>query len=383
MVIQAIQARPDPPRLARPCEQALQDALAQAEEARDKIETILKSVADGLIFTDMDNRIILTSASIEMLLDKKASELLLQPLDAAIADRSVMEHISAIKTDGKNEVTMELELTGGDQGQVRIIQAKSSLVRGQNDSKEGVITLLRDVSRERELDRMKSEFISTAAHELRTPLTSVTGYAQLLLSDKELDAQQQAECLSIINEKAAVLEQIINDLLSISRVESGQMLSLQKDRHDIVAVLNKLISQYQKECKTHRFETDLPGKPVELIVDVGKFVQVMENLLVNAVKFSSKGSIIQLGCEMSARELQLSVKDRGCGMTAEQAKRVFDKFYRVDSSNTAKAGLGLGMSIAKNIVEGHGGRIWVESELGQGTTVSFTLPLGQEISNNN
>jgi signal transduction histidine kinase len=150
-----------------------------------------------------------------------------------------------------------------------------------------------------------------------------------------------------------------------------------------VAVLDKLISQYQKGCKTHLFETDFPGKPVELMVDVGKFVQVMENLLVNAVKFSSKGSIIQLGCEMSARELQLSVKDRGCGMTAEQAKRVFDKFYRVDSSNTAKAGLGLGMSIAKNIVEGHGGRIWVESELGQGTTVSFTLPLGQEISNNN
>jgi signal transduction histidine kinase len=230
---------------------------------------------------------------------------------------------------------------------------------------------------------MKNEFISTAAHELRTPLTSVTGYAQLLLSDKEFDAQQQAEYLSIINEKAAVLEQIINDLLSISRVESGQMLSLQKDRHDIVAVLDKFISQYQKGCKTHLFETDFPGKPVELMVDVGKFVQVMENLLVNAVKFSSKGSIIQLGCEMSTRELQLSVKDRGCGMTAEQAKRVFDKFYRVDSSNTAKAGLGLGMSIAKNIVEGHGGRIWVESELGQGTTVSFTLPLGQEISNNN
>jgi PAS domain S-box-containing protein len=364
-------------------EQALQNALTQAEEARDRIETILKSVADGLIFTDMDNRIILTSASVETLLGKKSSEIFLQPLAVAIADKSVGEHISSIKANGENEMTLEIELTGGVQGQGRIIQAKSSLVRGQNGHKEGVITLLRDVSRERELDRMKSEFISTAAHELRTPLTTVTGYAQLLLSEKELNAQQQAEFLSIINEKATVLEQIINDLLSISRVESGQILYLQKDWCDLVPALDKFISQYQKGCKTHRFELNLPGKPVELMLDMGKFVQVMENLLVNAVKFSSKGSIIKVTCEMSASELQVSVKDLGCGMTPKHAKRVFDKFYRVDSSNTAKAGLGLGMSIVKSIVEAHGGRIWVESELGQGTTMSFTLPLGRDINSNN
>jgi len=364
-------------------EHALQNALTQAEEARDRIETILKSVADGLIFTDMDNRIILSSASVTTLLGKKSSEIFLQPLAVAIADKNVEEHISSIKANGENEMTLELELTGGVQGQGRIIQAKSSLVRGQNGRKEGVITLLRDVSRERELDRMKSEFISTAAHELRTPLNTVSGYAQLLLSDQEFDAQQQADFLSIINQKAEVLEQIINDLLNISRVESGQILSLQKDWHDLVPVLDKLIRQYQKGCKTHRFELSLPGKPMELMLDMGKFVQVMENLLLNAVKFSSKGSIIQLICEVFARELQISVKDRGCGMTPEQVKKVFDKFYRVDSSNTAEAGLGLGMSIVKSFVEAHGGRIWVESELGQGTTVSFTLPLGQKTSNSN
>jgi PAS domain S-box-containing protein len=364
-------------------EQARQKALTQAEEARDKIEAILKAVADGLIFTDMDNRIILMSASTEEMLDKQFSEIFLQPLAAAIADKSFMEHISSINADGENEATLELELTDDPQGQGRIFQTKSSLVRGKNGRKEGVITLLRDVSRERELDRMKSEFISTAAHELRTPLTSVTGYVQLLLSDKKLDAQQQAECLSIINEKAEVLEQIISDLLSISRVESGQIIYLQKDWCDLMPALDRLISQYQGEYKTHSFGTDLPEKPVELMVDMGKFIQIMENLLFNSVKFSPEGSLIQLTCEMSEIEIQISVKDHGCGMTPEQVERVFDKFYRVDSSNTAKEGLGLGMSIAKNIVEAHGGMIWVESELGKGTTVSFTLPLGQESSNNN
>lgn len=364
-------------------DEALQNALTKAKEARDKIETILKSIADGLIFTDMDNRIILISASTEVMLGKQFAEIFLHPFETAIADKSVNEHISAIKVDGKNEATLELELTDGAQGQGRIIQIKSSLVRGKNGRKEGVITLLRNVSRERELDRMKNEFISTAAHELRTPLTSLTGYTQLLLSDKELDAQQQAEFLSIINEKAEMLERIISDLLSISRVESGQILYLQKDWHDLEPALGKLVSQYQNECKTHSFEIDLPGKPMNLMVDMGKFVQVMENLLVNAVKFSPEGSLVQLTCEKSIRGLQVSIKDHGCGMTPEQAKKVFDKFYRVDSSNTAKEGLGLGMSIAKNIIEGHGGNIWVESELGQGTTVSFTLPLDHKIGNSN
>ena len=115
-------------------------------------------MADGLIFTDLDDRILLTSASIETILDKKASELFLQPLDAAISDKRVKEHISVIKADGENDATLELELTDGSQGQGRIIQVKSSLVRGQNGRKEGVITLLRDVSRERELELLQDGF---------------------------------------------------------------------------------------------------------------------------------------------------------------------------------------------------------------------------------
>ena len=358
-------------------EKARRKALTQAEEARDMIEAILKSVSDGLIFTDMDDRIILMSASVEVMLGKKSSEILLQPLDAAIADKNFMEHISDIKDDGENEATMELELKGESLGQEKTLQIKSSLVRGQNGRKEGVITLLRDVSRERELDRMKSEFISTAAHELRTPLTSVLGYSQLLLSDQAFDAEQQADFLSIINEKAEVLEKIIDDLLNVSRVESGQILYLQKEWQNLLPALEKIVGQYQEVYKTHRFEVNLSKYPVELMVDLGKFNQVMENILFNAVKFSPKESLVLVTCEVSVSMLMVSVRDQGCGMTPEQAKRVFDKFYRADSSNAAKEGLGLGMSIVKGIVEAHDGTIWVESELGKGTSVKFTLPLGQ------
>lgn len=358
-------------------EQALQKAFAQAEEAREKLETILKSVADGLIFTNMESLILLMSASTEMLLGKKSSELLLQPLDAAIDDKDIVEYIQKVMASGENEMTMELELSGQPQGQGKTLQIKSSLVLGQAGRKEGVITLLRDVSRERELDRMKSEFISTAAHELRTPLTSVLGYSQLLLSEQTFDAEQQADFLAIINEKAEVLEKIIDDLLNVRRVESGQILYLQKERQNLVPALEKIVNQYQQVYKTHHFEISFPEYPVEIMVDPVKFTQIMENILFNAVKFSPTGSLVLVCCEISVSMLMVSVKDQGCGMTPEQAKRVFDKFYRVDSTNAAKEGLGLGMSIVKGIVEAHGGTIWVESELGKGTLVKFTLPMGQ------
>jgi PAS domain S-box-containing protein len=367
----------------RQAEQLVKQALGEAEEARDKIDAILKSAPHGLIVTDMDQRIILMNRVAERILGLELKELFQKPVQTAIKAPAFHEYFAAILSDGVSARPIDLELYDHSRQEVRTTQAGTSLVLSKEKVKTGVIIMLRDVTREREIERMKSEFISTAAHELRTPLTSVMGYSQLLLEQKDFDAEQQAEFLCIINEKSNVLEKIIDDLLNLSRVESGRIINVEKNWHDLGPDLDGLISQYRRECKTHPLEAVLPENPVELMVDQGKILQVMENLLTNAVKFSPKGSLIQVICEMSEREVQISVKDQGCGMTPEQVERVFDKFYRVDSSNTAKQGLGLGMSIAKNIVEAHGGRIWVESELGKGTTVSFTLPLGPENSNHN
>ncbi len=360
-------------------EQELQNALTKTEETRDRIEAILTSVADGLIFTDMDNRIILLSASAEAILERKLTEVFLQPMAEVVTDQSLREQISATQETAKKETVMELELPARDQEPARFVQAKSSQVRGADGSMSGVITLLHDISRERELDRIKSEFISTAAHELRTPLTSVRGYAQYLLSEKGLAAEQQTEYLSIINEKTMVLEKIIDDLLDLSRVESGQVIHVEKGWYDLGPLLADLVGQYQKEYTCHRFETILPESPLELSVDKGKIVQVLENLLTNAVKFSPQGSLIQVLCGMSAGEVQISVRDEGVGMTDEQVERVFDKFYRVDSSLVAKEGLGLGMAICKSIIEAHGGKIGVETQLDKGTTVIFNLPLEKKV----
>lgn len=237
------------------------------------------------------------------------------------------------------------------------------------------IIMFNDVSRERELVRMKSEFIATAAHELRTPLASVQGFAELLLNDKSYDEAQRDEFLAIIYDKTEVLERLIDDLLDLGRIDSGRMIALDKAPCDIRALVESAGLCYRKEFRDRRIEFDWPPPhPGKIQADAGKIGQVMENLLSNAVKFSRPGSAIRISGSLTAGIVRIQVQDEGKGMTAEQSARVFDKFYRADSSDTAVAGMGLGTAIAKGIVEAHGGHIEVVSEVGKGTTFSFTLP---------
>ena len=354
-------------------QRALQETLVDAEQSRDKIDLILKSVADGLIFTDMENRLILMSGSAEVIFGKTLCDVFRQSVESAIANESLTTQLNLIHSGAAKEASTELVLPIESTGKIYTFQAKSSLVASVDGVAAGVITLLRDVSRERELDRLKIEFISTAAHELRTPLTAVRGFAELLLN-LEVEKEQQAEWLDIIYEKSLVLERIIDDLLDLGRVESGQVIRIEKNWINITPLIERIVEGVKQVRNGHQFEVDISKKIIECWLDGEKFVQVMENLLSNAAKFSPVGSTIRVVCHVSENELEVTVSDQGIGMTAEQVGQVFDKFYRVDSSNTAQTGLGLGMAIVKSIIEAHDGKIWVESELGKGTSISFSLP---------
>lgn len=359
-------------------DEALKKALAEAKQATANVEVVLRSVADGLIFTDMENRIVLMNTSAESMLGKSWESIRFQAIESAIANKNLVDQLTAIQSGIKEEALIELELPGEKEGEIRTIQAKPAVVRLSDGMQTGIITLLRDVSRERHLDRVKREFIATAAHELRTPLTSVMGFSELLLNRKDLDESQKAEYLSIIHKKSVVLGKIIDDFLSLARVDSGNIIRLGKDWADIGSIVRRCTDDYQRAFPVYRFETILPKNPVQALVDDRKLFQVMENLLGNAVKFSPEQSLIRVVCEKVGAEIRISVSDEGVGMTMDQVEKVFDKFYRVDASNTAKEGLGLGMAIVKNIIEAHGGQIWVESEVGKGTMVTFTLPLEEK-----
>ena len=255
-------------------------------------------------------------------------------------------------------------------GTVRDIVALFSSVGEQG------IVVLNDVSRERELSRMKSEFIATTAHELRTPLTAVRGFTELLLHENDFDEAEKHEYLTIAYEKTEVLEQIIDDLQDLSRVESGRMIHLEIQPCSIRDLVFSAVDSYRMEFPEHHFELTWPEQqPGKTLADPQKIAQVLDNLLSNAVKFSPPESTVSISGSAIYGELRITVQDEGSGMEQEQVGQVFDKFYRADSSDTAPAGLGLGLAIAKGIIQAHGSAIWVESKPGKGTRVSFTLPL--------
>jgi len=244
-------------------------------------------------------------------------------------------------------------------------------------SSEGYVNLYgRDVTREREVDRFKDEFISMAAHELQTPLTSVLGYTELLLQEEAgLKEGERREFLGVIREKALVLKRLVRDLLDLSQIRLGRQLSLMKRSRDIGKFLREFIAQNGRVTERCRLVLDLPERCPVFPFDRFRIEQVLVNLIGNAEKFSSRGGTITVRGEEVGSRFRISIIDEGIGMTPEEVSRMFDKFYRADTSNTAREGLGLGMSIVKSIIEAHVGEISVESRKGVGTTVAFELPL--------
>ncbi len=230
-------------------------------------------------------------------------------------------------------------------------------------------------------DRMKTEFVKTVAHEIRTPLTAILGFSELVLTNVGITSQERQESLRYIYERSLLLAEMVDDMLDIARIESGAPLSLKIAPCSVADIFQQMEFFLKSQVSLHPLEIKLAAEATLLQVDKGKMAQVLENLLCNAVKFSAPKSLVRIEGGLVDGAYQILVVDQGIGMTPEQVDKVFDKFYRADASDTAAAGVGLGMSIVKHIVEGHGGSVRVESELQRGTRVSFTIPLKRCLSN--
>ncbi len=227
----------------------------------------------------------------------------------------------------------------------------------------------------KELDGMKSEFLSTAAHELRTPLTCILGFSELLL-EKKLDEERRNKFLKTINKESHGLENIINDLLDVSRIESGKGFEIKKAPTDLGNIILKNTKLFQSQTDKHTFKADLPGNLARIEIDKDRIGQVIESLLSNAIKFSPEGGKIQVTLQKSNKDLKVTISDTGLGISKKDLPHIFDRFYRGDNvSADAIGGVGLGLAITKYIIESHKGKIWVESEPGKGSTFSFILPI--------
>ncbi|MCX6028954.1 MAG: ATP-binding protein [Chloroflexi bacterium] len=226
-----------------------------------------------------------------------------------------------------------------------------------------------------EANRLKAEVISTLAHELRTPLTSIKGYSTaLLMEEASFGPETQREFLQIIDEECDVLQDLIHDLLESSIIDAG-FLKLEVQPVLLSRLAMAATEEFSHVSQRHRFVVDFPPRVPVVDADPRRVTQVLRNLLDNAVKYSPDGGLIVVRGEVREREVVVSVADQGEGIAPEHLNRLFEKFFRIKSGlGRHVVGTGLGLPIARTIVESHGGRIWAESQLGRGTTLSFTIP---------
>ncbi len=242
----------------------------------------------------------------------------------------------------------------------------------------GTVIVLRDVTTEHEIAQMKNEFVSTVSHELRTPLTSIKGYVDLILDGDAGEINEiQQDFLSIVKENSDRLVQLINDMLDISRIESGRIhlkvepLSITESIEGAVDTFRAVLAQTGRSI-----ETAVPESLPLAAGDRDRIGQVLINLISNAVKYSPEGGGVTVGAHVKDGFVVVSVADEGLGISREDQKQLFTKFYRVDSAMTRDiGGTGLGLSICKSIIELLGGRVWVESTLGKGSTFYFSVPV--------
>lgn len=344
---------------------------------KNKTETIIKNIADGVIVTDPDNRILVLNSVAEKWFGIKERDVLQLPIENLISDERLMALIKKIRAaENGTSSAIEIQLNPPKNRKSIILQAKAARVVRDKNELIGIVTILRDITQEREIDRMKTELVSMVAHELRSPLTSISGFSELLL-DVGVSEGQAREYAEIILKESNRLGDLINKFLDISRIESGKS-QIRKVPARIYEIVSNVLGMniHLAERKHIQVNIDVPSNLPVINLDKDMIGEVVLNLFTNAVKYSPENSSIEVKAREINHAIEIQVIDTGYGISQDALPRVFDKFYRVTDNEKIReiTGSGLGLSLVKEIVEIHNGTIEVQSELGVGSTFTVRLP---------
>ncbi len=368
------QAEEEVLKLNAELEQRIQERTRALRQTTEHVQTILDNSPEVLLFLGSDGVVESVNPALESTFGYHPDEvighapfILFDRRDAGLWNSTLRE-----ATQQRSIHRIELHACRKD-GTVFDADVVLAPVKGDGELL-GMVFSLRDISALKNIERMKDAIVSTAAHELRTPLTSIQGFSEILLTRK-LDEKRRVRYLEFINERSNHLAAIVNDLLDISRLESGRGLEIKPEPIDLSELVNGAVEPFVETYQAHRFLVD--GFPAGLMVtgDPLRLSQVITNLLSNAVKYSPDGGTITIHGAIDGAAAEISIKDNGMGISSEHLAHIFERFYRVDVSNRAIGGTGLGLTISKLIVEGHRGTIRVESRLGEGSTFTVSLPL--------
>jgi len=338
-------------------------AKEELRASKDNLRNVIERNADSIIIVDRNGRVRFANPAAETFFGRKAKELVGGLFGYPVAGGETTE-IDVIPMDGERAVAEMRAVEIEWEGEIAYIASLRDITERKKTEEELI-----------KLDRMKSEFISSVSHELRTPLHSIKGFTKLLLVDKVPDPKIQKEFLTRIKERSSHLGQLIDDLLDMSRLESGQF-SIRKQLLSMKTLIHELLQDFQTIAagKNITLNEDIRSTLPKVEGDENRLKQVILNLLSNAIKFSHDGNSINIKGEVRDDDVLIKVTDQGIGIPQEALPHLFERFYRVEDK-MARGGLGLGLYITGQIVEAHGGHIWVESELGKGSTFSFTIPI--------
>lgn len=374
-------------RLSKNASAIIQNAqiFREVVEEKEELEHIIESVYAGLMMVNKQGRIMQMNTTARRMLEVDNADVLGKQYFEVLENPKIKDIIVRSITNDE-EVTEEVDviLKGDDDG--RTYQTQTALVLDNDGTNIGAVAIFNDITEIRNIERMKTTFVSTVSHELRTPLTSIKGFISTLLDDTEhyYDEATQREFYQIIDTECDRLTRLISDLLNVSRIEAGRALDLNPKEVILPPLIEKVMSVQRSYTSKHTLVSDIGEDIPVIIADEDKVDQILTNLTNNAIKYSPRGGEVTVVCRRNGDGVIMTVRDQGMGIPEEHLPKVFERFHRVDNRDTRQVGgTGIGLYLVKHLVEAHGGKIWVESEVGKGSSFIFTLPKSPPMKEDN
>ena len=351
--------------------EAAQDRQRQTSlDARAQQQVLFNSMLEGLLLLDRSRKIYLVNRAFKNLFGIKA-ELRGKTIVEALRLHELDELVRRVEAE---QQVLDYELKLPDLNE-RWLQVNAAVITNSAGERDGTILVFRDLTRLKQLERTREEFVANVSHELRTPLSLIKGYVETLLDGARDQPDVAERFLKIIERNTHRLDLLIQDLLTISALESGRM-NLNVQPVNVGALAEKVLADLNSKADSKNVElvNELPDFTAS--ADANRLDQVFANLVDNAIKYGrAQGRVTVGGRKLDDGTLEIFVHDDGPGIPAEALDRVFERFYRVDKARSRdQGGTGLGLSIVKHIVQSHGGKVWVKSDPGKGATFFFTLP---------